>query len=192
MSQTWRCLRSLNASCFVCKLISHHWLYQRRSNWVSHFFYKIFFGSLWPWPWPKVTNFNRIWTNVKSNRLVKTASNSADRFDQHFVNKFRHVSGDCDLDLCPKVTNFNRVQASVISSRLAKKASKSVLSYVRLEFCWQTYTHRDRQTNWSKNITPVHFRGGVTIWPYLVSKYLKHQNICTRFIDMHTRIFTIF
>ena len=28
---------------------------------------------------------------------MKSASNSADRCDQHYVHKFRHVSGYCDL-----------------------------------------------------------------------------------------------
>ena len=125
--------------------------------------------------WPKVTNFNRVWTNAKSNCLVKTPSNSVYRFDQHFVHKFRHVSGYCDLDLWPKVTKFNRVRASARSNHLTKTASKSVHL-----FGWNfvhkkcrthrhtdthththTHTHTDTQTNWSENITPPRFRGGV-------------------------------
>ena len=118
--------------------------------------------------WPKVTNFNRVWTNAKSNRLVKTASNSVDRFNQYFVHKFRHVSGYCDLDLWPKVTNFNRVRANVISNHLAKTASKSVHP-----FGWNfvhkksrhtdthTDTHTDRHTDkleWKYNPSTISWR----------------------------------
>ena len=84
--------------------------------------------------------------------------------------KKKWVLRHCDLDLWPKVTNFNRVWASAVSNHLAKTASKSVLP-----FGWkfvhkkcpthrQTHTHRhtDTQTNWSENITPPRFRGGVT------------------------------
>ena len=59
----------------------------------------------------------------------------------------------------PKVINFNRVPASAVNNHIAKTASKSV----NLEFCSQAEpdTLTDTQTNWSENITPPRFRGGV-------------------------------
>ena len=68
----------------------------------------------------------------------------------------------CDLDLWPKVTKFNRVRASARSNHLAKTASKSVHL-----FGWNfvhkktSDTQTDTQTNWSENITPPRYRGGV-------------------------------
>ena len=64
--------------------------------------------------------------------------------------------GHCDLDLRPKVTNFNRVRGTVVTNYLAKTALKS---YKRTDR--QTHTHPHRQTNWSENITPPRFHGGV-------------------------------
>ena len=37
--------------------------------------------------WPKVTNFNRVWANVLSNHLAKTASKSVHPFGWNFVHK---------------------------------------------------------------------------------------------------------
>ena len=109
--------------------------------------------------WPKVTNFNRVWINAKRNCLVKTPSNSAYRFDQHFVHKFRHVSGYCDLDIWPKVTKFNRVRASARGNHLAKTASKSVHSFV-----WnfvhkkcRTHRHTDK-LKWKYNPSTISWR----------------------------------
>ena len=113
--------------------------------------------------WPKVTNFNSIWINAKSNRLVKSASNSVDRFDQHFVHKFRHVSGYCDLDLWPKVTNINRVRASVVSNHLAKTASKSVhpfgwnFVHKKSRTHRQTHRHTDK-LKWKYNPSTISWR----------------------------------
>ena len=67
-----------------------------------------------------------------------------------------------DLDLWPKVTNSNRVQASAVSNYLAKNMSKSV------HLSGWNFVHKqsftDTHTNWSENITPPRFRGGVTKW----------------------------
>ena len=66
-----------------------------------------------------------------------------------------------------KVTNFNRVWARAVSNHLAKTASKSVhpfdWNFVHKQ-SWtdrHTQTQTDTQTNWSENITPPQFRGGV-------------------------------
>ena len=71
----------------------------------------------------------------------------------------------CDLDLCPKVTNFNRVRATAISNYLAKTASKLVHSFgwnfVHKKRARHTDTQTHTLTNWSENITPPRFRGGV-------------------------------
>ena len=37
--------------------------------------------------WPKVTNFNRVWASLISNRLTKTASKSVHPFGWNFVHK---------------------------------------------------------------------------------------------------------
>ena len=83
---------------------------------------------------------------------------------------FAYIFGPYDLDLWPKVINFHRVWASAISNYLAKTASKLVHSFgwkfVHKKRAGHTHTntHRqtDTQTNWSENITPPRFRGGVT------------------------------
>ena len=85
--------------------------------------------------------------------------------------KEKWVLRHCDLDLWPNVTKFNRVWANARGNHLAKTASKSVLpfgwNFVHKK-CWthrhtdtHTHTHTDTQTNWSENITPPRFRGGV-------------------------------
>ena len=65
----------------------------------------------------------------------------------------------CDLDLWPKVTKFNRVRASAGSNHLAKTSSKLVHPFGWNFFHKKCWTHT--QTNWSENITPLRFCGGV-------------------------------
>ena len=71
----------------------------------------------------------------------------------------------CDLDLWPKVTKFNKVRASVWSSHVVKTVSKSVHPFrwyfVHKKCRTHRQTHTYTQTNWSENITPPRFRGGV-------------------------------
>ena len=68
-----------------------------------------------------------------------------------------------DLDLWPKITKFNRVRASAVSNHLAKTASKSVhlFGWNFVHKKCRTHRHTDTQTNWSENITPPRFRGGI-------------------------------
>ena len=106
-------------------------------------------------------------------------------FCESFFIIFRYIFCHSDLDLRPKVTNFNRVLASTKSYHLAKTASKLVQS-----FGWNfvhkkraghtdrqtdTHTHTDTQTNWSENITPPRFRGGVKTYSSSV-QYIYMSN----------------
>ena len=81
--------------------------------------------------------------------------------------KEKWILRHCDLDLWPKVTKFNRVRSSAISNHLAKTASKSVhpfgwnFVHKKCRTDRQTHTHTHTETNWSENITPPWFRGGV-------------------------------
>ena len=94
-----------------------------------------------------------IWSNIRELRYT------VGKLTENYEEKMDIVS--------PKVTNFNRGWANAVSNHLAKTASKSV--YL---FGWnvvhsqsrkdrQTDTHTHTQTNYSGNITPPRFRGGV-------------------------------
>ena len=94
--------------------------------------------------------------------------------------KEKWVLRHCDLDLWSEVTEFNRVRASVISNHLAKTASKSVhpfsWNFVHKK-CW-THRHTATQTNWSENVTPPLFRGGVImiLITYIISICQGHSH----------------
>ena len=52
--------------------------------------------SLWPWLWPKVTNFNRVRGNAVRNYSTLSASKSVHWFDRHFVHKRTHTHTQTD------------------------------------------------------------------------------------------------
>ena len=83
----------------------------------------------------------------------------------------------CDLDLWPKVTNFNRVWASAASNHLAKTASKLVHPF-GLILLTRKKSDTHTQTNWSENITPPRFHGGVKIKTchWRTYTYIQHMN----------------
>ena len=121
-----------------------------------------------------IVQYGHIWYqndgNKISNRMMRSnLKKCLDlNFWQIFFIIFTYIFGHRDLDLWPKVTKFNRVRAKQPFSENRVQIGASV----RLEFCSQEFrTHRqtDRhahtQTNWSENITPPRFRGGVKSLP---------------------------
>ena len=58
-----------------------------RFEFLAYFFHHFCIHFRSPWPWPKVSNFNKVWASTVSNHLVKTASKSVHRFGWNFVHK---------------------------------------------------------------------------------------------------------
>ena len=97
--------------------------------------------------WPKVTDFNRVWTSAISNHLAKTASKSVHPFGWNFVHtKSGHTDTHTDTQTnCSENITPPRFHGGVIIWRSLQSFSWTLL-FAGKKKDYTCYCHKSRLT----------------------------------------------
>ena len=128
------------------------------------------------WPWPKVTNFNRVQASVLSNRLAKTASKSVHPLGWNFVHKKRAGQTDTHTQTHRHTDKLEwKYNPSTISWRCNDKFIYASIQW-KLQFI-HSFIHSHYHSHfYAYKLGLIRNTGTITDLDVDLTRYLKFRN----------------